>query len=84
MKIGIVENEQKDADSLSLLLNEYQKNTDTSFDVFSFKNAFDFLDKKEHFDLLFLDIMMPGIDGMTLANRIREFDESVFIVFVTK
>ena len=83
MKIGIVENEQKDADSLSLLLNEYQKSTDTSFDVLLFKNAFDFLDKKEHFDLLFLDIMMPGIDGMTLANRIREFDESVFIVFVT-
>ena len=27
--------------------------------------------------------MMPGIDGMSLANRIREFDESVIIVFVT-
>ena len=54
-----------------------------SFDIFLFKNAFDFLDKKERFDLLFLDIMMPGIDGMSLANRIREFDESVIIVFVT-
>lgn len=83
MKIGIVEKEQKDADSLSSLLNEYQKSTGASFDIFLFKNAFDFLDKKERFDLLFLDIMMPGIDGMSLANRIREFDESVIIVFVT-
>ena len=83
MKIGIVENEQKDADSLSSLLNEYQKSTGASFDIFLFKNAFDFLDKKERFDMHCLDIMMPGIDGMSLANRIREFDESVIIVFVT-
>lgn len=35
------------------------------------------------FDLLILDIDMQGMDGMTLAKKIRERDESLPIVFLT-
>lgn len=35
------------------------------------------------FDALFLDIGMPGLDGMELAQKIRENDQYVKIVFVT-
>ncbi len=38
---------------------------------------------KADFDLLFLDITMPGADGLTVAKRIREVDKSVMLVFVT-
>ncbi len=38
---------------------------------------------KAGFDLLLLDITMKGCDGLTAARRIREFDRSVMIVFVT-
>lgn len=39
--------------------------------------------RRKLFDALFLDIDMPGLDGMELAERIREYNEYVRIVFVT-
>ncbi|MCY4562085.1 MAG: response regulator transcription factor [Flavobacteriaceae bacterium] len=38
---------------------------------------------KEKFDLCILDIMMPKMDGFTLAEKIRQMDESVPIFFLT-
>jgi len=35
------------------------------------------------FDLLILDIMMPKMDGLTLAKKIRENDENIPIIFLT-
>lgn len=37
----------------------------------------------EHFDVLFLDIVMPGINGIELAEQIRKENKNVMIVFVT-
>lgn len=34
-------------------------------------------------DLLFLDVEMPGLNGMETAERIREFDKNMILVFVT-
>ena len=36
----------------------------------------------ERYDVIFLDIAMPGLDGIGLAREIRETDEDVVIVFV--
>lgn len=38
---------------------------------------------RDRFDALFLDIGMPGLDGIELAQKIRENDKYVKIVFVT-
>lgn len=34
-------------------------------------------------DLLFLDIRMTGVDGMTAAREIRSFDQQVCLIFIT-
>lgn len=41
------------------------------------------LDMGERFDLLCLDILMPGITGMELARRLREKDEETSILFLS-
>lgn len=41
------------------------------------------IEKGEAYDVIFLDIAMPGLDGMALAKKIRETDEDVIIVFIT-
>ena len=34
-------------------------------------------------DLILLDITMPKMDGITMAKKVREFDTSVPIIFLT-
>lgn len=52
-----------------------------------FNNSMDFFksfsEKQARYDLILLDIMMDGMDGMTLARRIREKDRDAAIIFIT-
>jgi DNA-binding response OmpR family regulator len=38
---------------------------------------------KEHFDICVLDVMLPRMDGFTLAENIRKADKQVPILFLT-
>lgn len=38
---------------------------------------------KEKFDLCILDVMMPKVDGFTIAKTIREKDKNIPIIFIT-
>jgi len=38
---------------------------------------------KEHYDLLLLDVMMPVMDGFTLASEIRQINKEIPIIFLT-
>ena len=38
---------------------------------------------KEHFDICILDVMLPEMDGFTLAKHIRENDKNTPIIFIT-
>ncbi len=44
---------------------------------------FFFWEEKKDADILLLDIEMPGMDGMSLARRLRSMGEGVQIIFVT-
>ena len=39
--------------------------------------------KKENFDLCILDVMMPNMDGFTLAGEIKKMEKQVPILFLT-
>ncbi len=38
---------------------------------------------KEHFDLIFLDLILPGINGIDLLKAIKEKDKESIVVIVT-
>ena len=40
-------------------------------------------EESEPFDILFLDVEMPGLSGISLAKKIRQTDENIQLVFVT-
>jgi DNA-binding NtrC family response regulator len=39
--------------------------------------------EKDRFDLIFLDLVMPGLDGSEVFKRIRKIDEHVPVAIIT-
>lgn len=86
MNIAMVEDDLKSAEVLRGYLQQYGKDNAVSFNIFHFASAEEFLKKyrKSVFSIIFLDIDLPGISGMDVAGSVREFDDCVPIIFVTK
>jgi len=42
-----------------------------------------FITQQQRYDMILLDIVMDGVDGIELARTIRQYDEDTAIVFVT-
>ncbi|MBW3090349.1 LytR/AlgR family response regulator transcription factor [Bifidobacterium miconisargentati] len=56
-----------------------------AYTITRFTDGESFLDDyKAEFDAMFLDVEMPGIDGLETAHRLREIDSHVVLVFTTK
>lgn len=47
------------------------------------QKALDIIRTNQRFDLCILDVMLPEVDGFTLAQEIRKRDEQVPIIFLT-
>ncbi|MCQ2772782.1 MAG: LytTR family DNA-binding domain-containing protein [Bacilli bacterium] len=84
IKVAIIEDEQIHLDRLISILEQYSKETSSEYEITSFSSPLVFIDSfKCDYDLIFLDIKMPGIDGMKVAHHIREIDPKVVLVFIT-
>lgn len=82
--IAIIEDEEFATEDLRLVLTRFGKENGEEFRIVCFKDAVGFLTNyKANYDVVFMDIEMPYMDGMTAAVRLRELDASVMLVFVT-
>lgn len=82
-QIALVEDEQPAADALTSFITRYGEERGEQFEVTHFTNAIDFEVTRRRFDLLFMDIQMPGINGMEAARLLRTYDAETPIIFVT-
>jgi len=75
----------EDDENLGMLLHSYLQSK--GFNVVlarTGKVAYEkFNGNKTQFDFLLLDVMMPEMDGFTLAKEIREIDKAIPILFLT-
>lgn len=84
IRIAIVEDEQSAADTLAEHLRAFEKNENVQFEVTHFDSAVKFLTNyRAVFDVVFMDIELPDLDGMSAAAKLRAIDKSVILIFVT-
>ncbi len=83
MRIAVCDDEELFRIEFKNVLDKALVNVDYDIDTFSGGSSLYEAFLKEPFDLVFLDIEMPGIDGITLAKRLRAISENVHIVFLT-
>lgn len=83
-RVGIVEDNESARGQLRTYLQEYGQMRDCGFSVTDFADALNFLEEfRGNYDLIFMDIELPYMDGMEVVRRIRETDKRVIVIFVT-
>ena len=83
VRIAICDDEERYRIELKTILNKLLINADLNIDTFDDGNILADAFAASPYDLVFLDIEMPAVDGITLAKKIRSRSENVFIVFLT-
>lgn len=82
-RILIVEDEPEAALELRRHIERYGAEYEEAFNVATFSSAEPLLRRKDSYDLIFLDIELPGLNGMEAATLLRSYDSSTSIIFVT-
>ena len=82
-RILIVEDTPAEADALRAALDRYGAETGERFSVTVLPQALDFVERCPAADLIFMDIEMPGINGMEAAEALRAYDAETPLIFVT-
>lgn len=84
LKAAVVEDEQVYSEQITGYIDRFAKETRSDIRVTVFPSGDDLLLDYDHeWDIIFLDIAMPGTDGMSTAAKIRETDSSVILIFIT-
>lgn len=84
MRIALVDDEQSQRDMLKSYLSRFSEEGGEKFDVDEFPSGDALLaNYRLIYDIIFLDVDMPGTNGVSAARRVRELDRSVAILFIT-
>lgn len=84
INVAIVEDSEKDAEKLSGFVRRALNDAGEQCTVSLFKTSVSFLDGyRANYDVVFMDIELPDIDGMEAAKRLRAVDGDVILIFVT-
>ena len=73
-------------DELHELLGSYRAEHNADIAPTAFQSPFELLasiEKGARFDILLLDVLMPGENGIEAAREIRQYDSNVKIIFLT-
>ena len=83
VRIALCDDEKQTSEKLYDMIENISRSLDVITDVFTDGNELLRRFAQKSYDLVFLDIEMPAIDGLTVAEKLRDMSAEVFIVFLT-
>ncbi len=84
IRVAIVEDEASYVEQIEGFLKQYQKEYGQVIEVTVFSDGDEIVSNyRAEFDIIFLDVQMSFMDGMTAAEHIRQMDLNVIIIFIT-
>lgn len=84
ISIAIVEDSPSEAGRLISYLDRFMQESGEPLQHTHFDRAFPFLESyRSQYDIVFMDIELPDLNGMDAARRLREVDRAVVLIFVT-
>ncbi|MGL5152229.1 MAG: LytR/AlgR family response regulator transcription factor [Clostridium sp.] len=87
LKIGLCDDNTLYLNELTKIISDITSINNIDIEITSFSNGEDLIkfskDHENYFDILFLDILMDGINGINTARRLRKLSSDVNIIFVT-
>ena len=86
IKIAFCDDDLSVLNELRILLDQYRLDRNQDIVYTAFQSPLELMTEIERgtrFDILFLDVLMPGETGMEAAAEIRNFDTNVKIIFLS-
>lgn len=84
VRIGIVDDEKEAREQLRAAIKRFEEENHVEFAVQEYDSAQAYLaDPHNDCDILYMDIDMPKMTGMELAERIRETNGEIILIFCT-
>ena len=86
LRIAVVEDQKETLEQLCGFIATYAKEHGLQAEVTPLQGGLSLSGEYQagRYDILFLDVEMPGMNGFAVAERIRETDSDAVLVFVTK
>lgn len=84
IRVCILEDDPKASETLRSYLLRYGSENDLEFSITAYENAVLLLEHySPDYDIIYMDIQMPFLNGMDAARKLRRLDTQVLLVFVT-
>lgn len=86
IKVAFCDDDLSVLEEITALLNQYRVERNQEIVYTAFNSPFELLaeiEKGIRLDILFLDVVMPGENGIDVAKEIRQYDNHVKIIFLT-